>query len=155
MVMNRTTLASLLGLLVTVSVGCLPYPHAQHDYPEISGKLVGPSGPLEGVKIALLHNPETESCENPDQVVLTTREGKIKFAPKREFQLTMVFGDRLDRWMDGWMLCVEGADGAPLKWSDEGVLGRTKKRVTFMPYRSVAGTSSVPVHRGQEGSPAR
>ena len=50
--MNKTKLASLFCLLVSVSVGCLPYPHAQHDYPEISGELVGPSGPLEGVEIS-------------------------------------------------------------------------------------------------------
>ena len=123
MAMNQTKLASLVCLLVSVSVGCLPHPHAQHDYPEISGKLVGPSGPLEGVKIALLHNAETESCDNPDQAVLTTRDGNFKFAPKREFQLAMTFGDRLDRWM----LCVEGADGALLKWSDEGYWGGPRK----------------------------
>ena len=124
MAMNQTKLASLVCLLVSVSVGCLPYPHAQHDYPEISGKLVGPSGPLEGVKIALLHNAETESCDNPDQAVLTTRDGNFKFAPKREFQLAMTFGDRLDRWM----LCVEGADGALLKWGDEGYWGGPRKQ---------------------------
>jgi len=105
------------------STACIPYPHAQHDYPEISGELVGPSGPLEGVKIVLLHNPETESCENSDQEVITTRGGNFKFAPKRKFQLAMVFGDRLDRWM----LCVEGADGALLKWSDEGYWGGPRK----------------------------
>ena len=76
--MNKTKLASLFCLLVSVSVGCLPYPHAQHDYPEISGELVGPSGPLEGVRLALLHNAETDSCENPDQVVLTTRDGTLQ-----------------------------------------------------------------------------
>ena len=81
MAMNQTKLASLLCLLVSVSVGCLPYPHAQHDYPEISGELVGPSGPVEGVKIALLHNPETESGDNPVQAVLTTRDGVLSWLP--------------------------------------------------------------------------
>ena len=121
--MNLIKLVFSLCLIMGASTACIPYPHAQHDYPEISGKLVGPSGPLEGVKIALVHNPEAESCENPDQVVLTTRDGRFKFAPKREFQLTMIFGDRLDRWM----LCVEGADGARLKWSDEGYWGGPRK----------------------------
>ena len=122
--MNKTKLASLFGLLVSVSVGCLPYPHAQHDYPEISGELVGPSGPLEGVRLALLHNAETDSCENPDQVVLTTRGGTFKFAPKREFQLAMVFGDRLDQWS----LCIMTASGSVVSWRDQGYWGGPRKQ---------------------------
>ena len=122
--MNKTKLASSVYLLMSMSVGCLPYPHAQHDYPEISGELIGPSGPLEGVRIALLHNAETESCENPDQVVLTTRDGKFKFAPKREFQLAMVFGDRLDQWS----LCIVTAFGSPVSWRDQGYWGGPRKQ---------------------------
>ena len=122
--MNKTKLASLFCLLVSVSVGCLPYPHAQHDYPEISGELVGPSGPLEGVRLALLHNAETDSCENPDQVVLTTRDGTFKFAPKREFQLAMVFGDRSDQWS----LCIMTASGSVVSWRDQGYWGGPRKQ---------------------------
>ena len=122
--MNKTKLASSVCLLMSVSVGCLPYPHAQHDYPEISGDLIGPSGPLEGVRIALLHNAETESCENPDQVVLTTRDGTFKFAPKREFQLAMVFGDRLDQWS----LCIMTASGSVVSWRDQGYWGGPRKQ---------------------------
>ena len=129
----------LLIVLVMALAGCLPYPHAQHDYPEISGELVGPSGPLKGVRIALLHNAETESCENPEQVVLTTHDGTFKFAPKREFQLAMVFGDRLDQWS----LCIVTASGSVVSWRDQGYWGAQENRISAAISRKPQGYLSV------------
>ena len=54
---------------------------AQHDYPEISGDLIGPSGPLEGVRRP---SSQRQLSREADQV-FPTRDGTFKFAPKRKF----------------------------------------------------------------------
>ena len=119
----RPASLGLVGLMALLS-GCLPLPHYQHDYPELSGVVRSGSVPLSGAKVTLQHNGPEESCPNPDQTVTTDLAGRFAFEASEVFQFLMVFGDRKDRWT----VCVERDDGAEVAWSGDGYWGGPERQ---------------------------
>ena len=119
----RPASLGLAGLLALLS-GCLPLPHYQHDYPELSGVVRLGSSPLAGATVTVQHNGPEDSCPAPDQTATTDTSGRFSFASSEAFQFVMVFGDRKDRWT----ICVQPPGGDQVAWSSEGYWGGPKRQ---------------------------
>ena len=119
-------LVPLLLALCLSGCGAFIWPHRVQHTPEISGIVLSDGAPVAGARIYVHHSLSAEQC-GPSKISATTDlEGKFAFTGRKEVQLLVVMGDRLDRWA----LCIE-SDGRFIDgWRANGI-GYPPSRSSF------------------------
>ncbi len=117
---GRGPLRHLPGLrlaltLSAATLACLPIPHREWDWPEITGTLLQDGKPLARIAIGLAVR-RSEVCDAPASQ--TDAAGHFHLANDAHIEWLFWGGDKFD----AWTLCFTLPDGEA-KWTEHGMWG--------------------------------
>lgn len=120
---------SLVLLLIALCLsGCGAYlwPHRVQKTPSVSGIVLSDGAAVAGARVYVHPYLSDEQCE-PSKISATTDlEGRFAFTGRKELELLVIMGDRLDRWA----LCIE-SDGRFIDGWRANDIGYPPPRVSF------------------------